>query len=283
MKDKLLTIADALDWARQQLVQSESAALDARVLLAYSLEKPDSFLFTWPDKVLTDEQQVRFLALIARRVAGEPVAHITQVREFWSLPLKVSPATLIPRPDTEILVEQVLQLELPKLHEFGVLDLGTGTGAIALALASEWPNVSVIGIDIQGDAVELAQTNGQALGLSNASFKQGSWFEPVTGQQFSLIVSNPPYIDEQDRHLSEGDVRFEPRSALVAKDHGLADLALIARQAPTYLVERGYLVMEHGYDQGEAVRTLLVEQGFSDVQTLADYCQNDRITLGKWS
>lgn len=283
MTHKPFTIADALDWARQQLVQSESAALDARVLLVYCLEKPDSYLYTWPDKLLSDEQQAYFNALIARRATGEPVAHITQVREFWSLPLKVSPATLIPRPDTEILIEQVLQLELPKLQEFGVLDLGTGTGAIALALASEWPKVPVVGVDLQADAVELAQTNGQALGFGNVSFKQGSWFEPVEGQRFSLIVSNPPYIDEQDSHLGEGDVRFEPRSALVAKDNGLADLALIARQAPTYLVEQGYLVMEHGYDQGEAVRALLAEQGYSDIQTVADYGQNDRITLGKWS
>lgn len=280
---KPFSIADALDWALQQLAQSESPALDARVLLAFCLSKPDSYLYTWPEKLLSETEQTCFSQLIARRATGEPVAHITQVREFWSLPLRVSPATLIPRPDTEILVEHALQLSLPKRDEFGVLDLGTGTGAIALALASEWPQVPVIGVDLKVDAVELAQSNGQALGISNATFRQGSWFDPVAGQQFSLIVSNPPYIDEQDHHLEQGDVRFEPRSALVAKDKGLADLALIARQAPTYLIEQGYLVMEHGYDQGEAVRTLLAEQGYSDIQTVTDYGGNERITLGKWS
>ncbi|MFO6422895.1 peptide chain release factor N(5)-glutamine methyltransferase [Motilimonas sp. KMU-193] len=280
---KPFSIADALDWALQQLAQSESPALDARVLLAFCLSKPDSYLYTWPEKLLSETEQTCFSQLIARRATGEPVAHITQVREFWSLPLRVSPATLIPRPDTEILVEHALQLSLPKRDEFGVLDLGTGTGAIALALASEWPQVPVIGVDLKVDAVELAQSNGQALGISNATFRQGSWFEPVAGQQFSLIVSNPPYIDEQDHHLEQGDVRFEPRSALVAKDKGMADLALIARQAPTYLIEQGYLVMEHGYDQGKAVRTLLAEQGYSDIQTVTDYGGNERITLGKWS
>ncbi|MCE2593563.1 peptide chain release factor N(5)-glutamine methyltransferase [Motilimonas cestriensis] len=285
MTDPLLTIAAALHWGQTQLIDSDSPALDVRVLLCFALEKPDSYLYTWPERTITVQQQAVFVELVARRVQGEPVAHIVRQREFWSLPLIVNASTLIPRPDTEVLVEQALALASahPMLAQAGALDLGTGTGAIALALASEWPHVTVTGVDVKSEAVELALRNGNNLQLNNAQFKQGSWFEPVAGQKFALIVSNPPYIDEDDHHLTAGDVRFEPLSALVAKEKGLADLAFIATQATEYLLANAWLIMEHGFAQGEAVRNLLTQNGYCDVHTVQDYGGNDRITLGKWN
>ncbi|MCE0556054.1 peptide chain release factor N(5)-glutamine methyltransferase [Motilimonas sp. E26] len=285
MTDPLLTIAAALNWGQKQLTHSDSPALDVRVLLCFALEKPDSYLYTWPDRAIEPQQQAVFVDLVARRAQGEPVAHIVCQREFWSLPLMVNSSTLIPRPDTEVLVEQALMLasDHPMLRQAGVLDLGSGTGAIALALASEWPHVRVTGVDVKPEAVELAQCNSNNLKLGNAQFKQGSWFDPVAGQKFALIVSNPPYIDADDHHLTEGDVRFEPLSALVAKEKGLADLAFIATQATEYLLANAWLIMEHGFAQGEAVRNLLTQNGYCDVNTVKDYGGNDRITLGKWN
>lgn len=284
MTNPLFTIASALLWGQKQLVDSDSPALDVRVLLCFALGKSDSYLFTWPERDLSTAQQMVFEGLIARRQQGEPIAYIVQQREFWSLPLMVSSATLIPRPDTEVLVEHALKLATnhPMLAHAGALDLGTGTGAIALALASEWPSVGITGVDIQADAVALAQHNAAQLRLANVTFKQGSWFEPVQGQKFALIVSNPPYIDEDDHHLNQGDVRFEPWSALVAKDQGLADLTLIATQACHYMLADAWLLLEHGFAQGEAVRDVLIETGYRDVHTVKDYGDNDRITLGKW-
>ncbi|MEZ9629707.1 protein-(glutamine-N5) methyltransferase, release factor-specific [Vibrio breoganii] len=279
----LPSIQESLVAATLLLTESgaDSAKLDASVLLCHVLQKPRSYLLTWPEKALTEEQNQDFNALIVRRVSGEPVAYITGEREFWSLPLKVSPTTLIPRPDTERLVE--LALEKIGSEPGKGLDLGTGTGAIALALASECPHFEFIGVDIQADAQALATDNARQLGIRNARFLQGSWFEPVVNEgPFQIIVSNPPYIDEQDPHLAVGDVRFEPDSALVAKDNGLADLRHIALHATEYLAENGWLLMEHGYDQGEATRQILTEMGYDSVSTEQDYAGQDRVTLGQF-
>ena len=271
----------ALSTQRLQEAGSSSPQIDADVLLCHSLDKPRSFLFTWPDKLLTEAELVGFEALLARRLSGEPVAYITGTREFWSLPLKVSPSTLIPRPDTERLVE----LALEKIPTSGgaVLDLGTGTGAIALAIASERPDCDVTGIDLRSEAAELASDNGRTLEIKNACFLTGSWYTPLeTTQRFSVIVSNPPYIDETDPHLSQGDVRFEPKSALVAPEKGLGDLRTISEQGREFLQEGGWLLMEHGYEQGKAVRQILLDLGYEHVSTAQDYADLDRVTLGCW-
>lgn len=278
-----VTIEAALKAATEQLQQSgsDSPALDAAVLLCHVLAKPRSYLLTWPDKTLEEPVLVSLNALLARRMAGEPVAYILGEREFWSLPLKVSPSTLIPRPDTERLVE--LALEKAALIEGELLDLGTGTGAIALALASELPLRRVTGIDLRPEAAELAQENATRLSILNTQFLQGSWFSPLAdGTKFALIVSNPPYIEESDPHLNQGDVRFEPKSALVAEENGLADIRYISTHAPRFLLEGGWLLFEHGYDQGEAVRTILRELGYQSVTTEQDYAGNDRVTLGQY-
>lgn len=279
----LLTIEAALKAAAEQLIESgsDSPSLDANVLLCHVLDKPRSYLLTWPDKSLDTQQQNQFDALIERRKAGEPVAYIIGEREFWSLPLKVSPSTLIPRPDTERLVE--LALDKAQLIDGDILDLGTGTGAIALALASELPQRKVFGIDLREEAWQLASDNAARLGITNASFWNGSWFTPVpVGTKFALVVSNPPYIEENDPHLTLGDVRFEPKSALVAQDNGLADIKTISENARDYLLNEGWLLFEHGYDQGAAVRDILHGFGYSNVETQKDYAGNDRVTLGQY-
>lgn len=266
--------------AAARLTHSDSARRDAEILLGFVTGKARTFLMAFGETLLTPPQQQQLETLLARRERGEPVAYLVGEREFWSLPLSVSPATLIPRPDTECLVELALARLPPQPSHF--LDLGTGTGAIALALASERSDCSAIGIDVQPEAVALAQHNAHKLKIDNVRFLQGSWFAPVAGQRFALIASNPPYIDAADPHLSQGDVRFEPGSALVAADHGLADLADIVRQAPHYLQPQGWLLLEHGWQQGESVRALLQAAGFSAVATHRDYGDNDRVTLGQW-
>ncbi|EQB8916984.1 peptide chain release factor N(5)-glutamine methyltransferase [Vibrio fluvialis] len=279
-----LTIEAALKAATLQLTQSgsDSPSLDAAVLLCHALDKPRSYLLTWPDKVLDAPIQAMFDALLQRRITGEPVAYIIGEREFWSLPLKVSPSTLIPRPDTERLVE--VALEKAQTLEGDILDLGTGTGAIALALASELPHRRVVGIDLRDEAQQLATDNANRLHITNVTFLQGSWFEPLSrGTKFALIVSNPPYIEENDPHLVHGDVRFEPKTALVAADNGLADIKHISDAGRDYLQNGGWLAFEHGYDQGASVRTIMQALGYQQVVTEQDYAGNDRVTLGQYN
>ncbi|MEV3805732.1 peptide chain release factor N(5)-glutamine methyltransferase [Aeromonas veronii] len=265
------------------LAGGESPRADADVLLCHLLDCRRSYLMTWPERELDAAQQATLQGWLARRLNGEPIAHLVGEREFWSLPLKVSPATLIPRPDTEVLVEQALT-RIPQ-GPCAVLDLGTGTGAIALALKSERPELDVWAVDRMADAAALARENSAALGLP-IEVRDGSWFEPLgepdrdETPRFAVIVSNPPYIDGADPHLEQGDVRFEPRSALVADDAGLADIRHIVAHAPAYLLTDGWLLLEHGWDQGEAVRQLLREGGYREVATVRDYGDNDRVTLG---
>lgn len=268
-----------LKTATLRLTHSDSAKRDAEILLGFVTGRARTYLLAFGESQLTAEQTEQLAALLARRERGEPVAYLVGEREFWSLPLSVSPATLIPRPDTECLVELALS-RLPATP-CAILDLGTGTGAIALALASERSDCQVTGIDLQPAAVALAQHNAQKLAINNARFLQGDWFTPVAGQKFALIASNPPYIDEADPHLEQGDVRFEPGSALVAAQQGLADLAVIVEQAAGYLEPHGWLLLEHGWQQGESVRMLLNSEGFIAVETHRDYGGNDRVTLGQ--
>ena len=261
------------------LAFGESPRADADALLCHLLDCRRSYLMTWPERELDAAQQVTLQGWLERRLNGEPIAHLIGEREFWSLPLKVSPATLIPRPDTEVLVEQALA-RLPA-GPCALLDLGTGTGAIALALKSERPDADVWAVDRMPDAAVLARANSAALGLPIA-VRDGNWFEPLAdAPRFAMIVSNPPYIDGADPHLEEGDVRFEPRSALVAGEQGLADIRLIVAGAPAHLCPGGWLLLEHGWEQGAAVRQLLLQQGYCQVETVRDYGDNERVTLGR--
>ena len=275
------TIVNLVAYGQEQLVScSDSAKLDAQILLAFVLDKELSYLLTWPEKALTKQDKQQYLALLDRRISGEPIAYIVGVKEFWSLPFMVSPATLIPRPDTEILVELVLEqfADFDTLH---CLDLGTGTGAIALALASEQPNWQIDAIDFSLDAVKLAQKNAKKLQLSHVNIFQSDWFSALNERKFDVIVSNPPYIDKLDENLSQGDVRFEPESALVADEHGLGDIKHIAQQALKYLNSQGSLFFEHGSEQGEAVRNILTALGYHNAKTVRDFNGHERITWAR--
>ncbi|MGH8436738.1 MAG: peptide chain release factor N(5)-glutamine methyltransferase [Pseudomonas sp.] len=263
-----------------ELPDSPSARLDAELLLAAVLGKSRSYLHTWPDREVPSELAERFSADLQRRRSGEPVAYILGEQGFWSLNLEVAAHTLIPRPDTELLVETALAL-LPQTPA-RVLDLGTGTGAIALALAHERPGWNVTGVDRVPEAVSLAERNRARLQLRNAVFRESHWLSALADQRYQLIVSNPPYIAAGDLHLAAGDVRFEPASALVAGADGLDDIREIIQQAPGYLEVGGWLLLEHGFDQATAVRALLMVRGFSAVESRRDLCGHERISLGRY-
>lgn len=262
-----------------QLPDSPTARLDAELLLAAALGKSRSYLHTWPEKIVSSEAALTFDNYLQRRRSGEPVAYILGQQGFWNLDLEVAPHTLIPRPDTELLVETALEL-LPATP-VSVLDLGTGSGAIALALASERPVWQVTAVDRVPEAVTLAERNCQRLGLENVTVLNSYWFSALSNQRFDLIISNPPYIAADDIHLSEGDVRFEPESALVAGVDGLDDIRWIIAAAPQHLKAGGQLMLEHGYDQAAAVQDLLLSAGFEQVESRKDLGLHERITLGR--
>ncbi|WP_122690977.1 peptide chain release factor N(5)-glutamine methyltransferase [Pseudomonas viridiflava] len=262
-----------------ELPDSPTARLDAELLLAAALGKPRSFLHTWPERIVSTEAALAFAGYLQRRRTGEPVAYILGQQGFWKLDLEVAPHTLIPRPETEMLVEAALEL-VPAFAPAQVLDLGTGTGAIGLALANDRQQWKITAVDRVLEAVELAERNRQRLQLDNAEVLNSHWFSALEGRQFDLIISNPPYIAETDPHLSMGDVRFEPGSALTSGPDGLDDLRTIISEAPAYLSPGGWLLLEHGYDQGPAVRELLIRHGFERIQTRRDLGEHERITFG---
>lgn len=264
---------------------SDTPLLDVELLLAHVLDVDRTWLKTWPDHQLREDQIDLFNQLFSRRLNGEPIAFIIGVQGFWTLDLKVTPATLIPRPETELLVESALELDLPT--DARVLDLGTGTGAITLALASERPLWQLTGVDSEPAAVKLAELNRQHCQLDNVTIYQSDWYSqvPIVGRlsKYNLIISNPPYIEIDDPHLTQGDVRFEPASALISGADGLDDLRQVIGLSTAYLESSGWLMVEHGSNQGEAVRALFYQCGFVNVQTLADFNSADRVTMGCWS
>ena len=254
--------------------------VDAELLLAHVLGVSRGWLFAHADDDLAPDRQAAFDALVARRAAGEPVAYLVGLRGFWSLDLKVTPATLIPRPETELLVDLALE-KLPAGRTLRVADLGTGSGAIALAIAHERPHADVVATDASAAALEVARANAAAHGLDRVDFRLGAWCTPLGDARFDLIASNPPYIADADPHLARGDLRFEPRSALAAGIDGLDDIRTLARDATAHLVDGGWLLLEHGFDQGRVVRDLLHAAGFVDVETRQDLEGRDRVTLGR--
>ena len=286
MDSPLFTIAQALSWAKEHLTahcvsddgQHASAAIDSKILLADCLQRELVYLHTWPEKTLDTLQMKTFREYITQRSLGHPVAHIIGYRDFWSLRLKVSPVTLIPRPETELLVEISLALDLPEHSK--VLDLGTGTGAIALALATENCNWSITGLDKSSQAVALAKENAIINNLDRVNFIQSDWFSAVEHRQFDLIVTNPPYIEEHNHYLQLGDVRFEPKSALTSGLDGLDDIRLIISQSKHYLTSNGWLLIEHGFEQSHRVTNIFKAHGFSQVRSELDLNGLPRITLG---
>lgn len=275
----MTTVANAIREAAQRL-PGEEARMEAELLLAHALGQPRSWFYAHSGDVMDGAAARAFDALLRRREQGEPVAQITGHRGFWSLDLAVTPDTLIPRPETELLVELALD-RLPVAEMGQVLDLGTGTGAIALAIASERPLVDVTAVDASQKALDVAAGNAADAGLP-LRLLQGDWYAPVAGEVFRMIVSNPPYIAEGDPHLGQGDLRFEPRSALASGPDGLDALRVIVAGAPAHLLPGGWLLVEHGFDQGPAVRSLFQAQGFAQVASQRDLERRDRVTLGQW-
>ncbi|WP_138437805.1 peptide chain release factor N(5)-glutamine methyltransferase [Marinobacter shengliensis] len=272
-----LTCETLLNNAIEQ-IGGDSPRLDAELLLSHVTGLGRTSFRAWPEREVAPDQAQAFRELVAERVKGLPIAYLLGQQEFWSLPLKVSPSTLIPRPDTECLVETALELPLPENAR--VLDLGTGTGAIALALASEKAKWQIMASDRVEEAVELARENSRSLQLP-ITVVQSHWFGQISESGFDLLISNPPYIPASDGHLHEGDVRFEPPSALVAGDDGLDDIRLLVTEGFKRLNPGGWMLLEHGYDQGDAVRDLFAKAGWLNIETRKDYGGNDRMTLAR--
>ncbi len=253
---------------------------DAELLLLHVLPQSRSWLFTHADETLDMDVQTAYEVLLRRREAGEPVAYITGSRGFWTLELEVTPATLIPRPETELLVELALQRLSPDFNG-QVADLGTGSGAIALAIARERPHARIIATDASADALEVARRNARRHAVDNVRFAHGDWLAPLADERFALIVSNPPYIEAADPHLTAGDLRFEPASALASGSDGLDDIRRIIDGARGHLDPGGWLLFEHGWNQGEAARDLLLAAGYAEVFTARDLEQRERASGGR--
>lgn len=274
-----MTVRDLLDKGSTQLSAHSAARLECELLLAAVLGVGRSFLFAHPERAVAPEEADAYDALLQRRAGGEPLAYITGQREFWSLPLKVTPAVLIPRPETERLVEAALE-RIPPGSAMRIADLGTGSGAIALALASERPRCEIHATERSETALAVARENAARLHIRNVDFHRGSWFEPLFGT-FGLIVSNPPYVAAGDPHLEEGDLRFEPKTAQSPGPEGLEAIRQIIGESQSRLEPGGWLLLEHGHDQGAACRALLEEHGFEAIETLTDLQGIERVSLGR--
>lgn len=274
-------LGDLLKWARDQLMSStDTPGLDARVLLQHIAKRSHAELISHDSDVLPVNEAEIFRELIRKRRQGTPVAYLTGEREFWSKVFKVTTATLIPRPETELLVEQTL-IHIPKNKTFTVADIGTGCGAIALAVALERPAITLIATDISEEALTVARWNGDRFGIRNVEYRCGHMISPLEDKCCNIIVSNPPYIREDDPHLRKGDVAFEPGSALISGTDGLDAIRMIASDAPHKLKARGWLVIEHGYDQARQVRAILEHEAFASIETRCDLSGHERVTQGQ--
>ncbi|MBI5891979.1 MAG: peptide chain release factor N(5)-glutamine methyltransferase [Nitrosomonadales bacterium] len=260
-------------------LDASTARIEVQTLLQHVLQVPRAYLLAHPEQVPEAKQQAAYDAILQRRLQGEPIAYLLGEREFFGLNLKVTPATLIPRPDTELLVELALQ-RVPQNKVCRVLDLGTGSGAIALAIAHSRPGAAVTAIDAAEAALQVARENARRLGIANVVFQRSDWFAALNGQRFDLIVSNPPYVATGDRHLVRGDVRFEPRSALVSGEDGLDDIRRIVSQTESYLEREAWLLLEHGYDQAARVRGIFQQYGFGEIFSAKDIAGIDRVSGG---
>ncbi len=260
---------------------SDSASLDTEVLLCHVLKKSRSHLRAWPEKKLQAEDKQQFLQLIKQRQQGIPIAYIIGNREFWSRNFKVNNQVLIPRPDTELLIELSLCI-LADTHKASIIDLGTGSGIISITLAAERPDIHVIATDLSSQALTIAKQNAATHQIKNINFIQSNWFAQIPDLKFDLIISNPPYIAYNDPHLSQGDIRFEPKSALISEDHGLSDIKKISNQAHNFLTHNGTLFIEHGFDQQKAVQAIFKSFNYHNIKTHPDLSGNPRVTTGQW-
>jgi release factor glutamine methyltransferase len=276
-----MNIQQALQQASQTLADSSpSATLDAQVLLSYVLQRNSAHLLAWPEKDLSKEQQSHYQQLLHQRQRGVPVAYLTGSREFWSLNFSVNNSTLIPRPETETLVEYILT-NFNKDDNLTMLDMGTGSGAIAIAIASEKPGWKITASDISEQALQMARQNSQFHQTDNITFINSNWFENIKQNDFDIIVSNPPYIAQNDAHLKQGDVRFEPATALSSGKRGMDDIEHLCLQAQGYLRKEGWLIIEHGYDQQQLVADCFVKNRFIEIQQRQDLSGHTRMTAGK--
>lgn len=276
-------IQSLLSWANEQLrSSSDTAMLDTEVLLCHCLNKNRSFLRAWPEHSPNQLQIQQFKTLIQERQRGLPIAYLTGQKEFWSRNFTVSPDVLIPRPDSELLIELSLSF-LPKNQPCKIIDLGTGSGILALTLAAERPKFDVLATDISHAALRIAQLNAKQMQIDNVRWLQSSWFEQVTEIDFDLIVSNPPYIEANDPHLQQGDVRFEPKTALISAENGLQDIHILADKSREHLKHQGHLLVEHGYNQQHAVQAIFKQFNYSQITTHPDLSGNPRVTSGVWN
>lgn len=278
----MATITELLQEAQQVIDFSDTASLDAEVLLCDVMQFARTSIYAHPEQIVPEEKSALFKALIKQRCEGHPIAHLTGKQEFWSLQLAVNEDTLIPRPETELLVEVALEL-IPEDAEFNLLDLGTGSGAIAIAIASERPFCNITATDINPGALAIAKKNAAAHRLDNVRFLLSDWYQHLALQKFELIISNPPYIKQNDKHLSQGDVRFEQKLALVAGHDGMQAINIIIENAKNYLANNACLLLEHGFDQKQSVQNAFLTNHFTEVKTLQDLSSQDRVTCGKFS
>ncbi|MBS3955207.1 MAG: peptide chain release factor N(5)-glutamine methyltransferase [Methylomicrobium sp.] len=278
----MLTIKNLLLKGKQAL-QSEidSPQLEAEILLSLALGKNRSYLKAWPEREVSGEQADCFDHLVYKRSEGTPIAYLTGQREFWSRDFAVNPDVLIPRPETELLIEVALTL-IPQITPFKVIDLGTGSGIIAITLAAEKPLIEVTAVDISSGALKTAQVNARTHQTDNITFIQSHWFDQIKACSFDLVVSNPPYIAPEDPHLLTGDLRFEPQNALIAANRGLGDIEEIAGKARSHLQPQGHLLIEHGYNQHHEVRAIFREFHYQNIHTYRDLSGHPRLTYGQW-
>ena len=277
----MTTITELLQQAEQSINSSESARLDAEILFCDVMQLQRSRIYSHPEQLVPEDKSVLFQSLIEQRQLGHPIAHLTGKKEFWSLELTVNRDTLIPRPETELLVETALQI-IPHDAAFSILDLGTGSGAIAIAIASERPNCRIVATDINSNALAIARKNAETHQMNNIQFYPSNWYQNIPSQSFDMIVSNPPYIRQDDEHLSQGDVRFDPELALVAGTDGMQAINMILEDASSYLARDASLLIEHGYDQKPLVQEAFLKHDFKRIKTFQDLSGQDRITLGNY-